>query len=87
LLDSSGIGTPIVSSAMTLSWDGSAWRRVQASANDGYSYSGLSNVVCLAARSCLGLDSRTATSNLASPSLNTIEAWNGRSWVGLGHRR
>ncbi len=90
LLDSSGIGTPIVSSAMALSWDGSAWRRVQASANDGYSYSGLSNVVCLAVKSCLGLDSRTATSNQAPSapprSLNTIEVWNGRSWMVLDHR-
>ena len=91
LLDSSGIGTPIDSSALALSWDGSAWRRAQASANEGYSYSGLSNVVCLAAKSCLGLDYRTATSNQApsspSRSLNTIEVWNGRSWGGLDHGR
>ena len=84
---SSGLRSPTGSSAMAIWWDGSAWRRVQASANDGYNYSELSNLVCLATRSCLGLDGRTATSNQASPSLNTIEAWNGRSWVGLGHRR
>ena len=53
---------------MAIWWDGSAWRRVQASANDGYNYSELSNLVCLATRSCLGLDGRTATSNQASPS-------------------
>ena len=37
-----------------------------------------------------GLDSRTATSNQAPSapprSLNTIEVWNGRSWMVLDHR-
>ena len=75
------------SGALALSWDGSAWRRVAAPANDGYAYSGLTSVTCFTREYCLGIDSRETAQRSGARSLDTIEVWNDRTWARLDQPR